>query len=54
MAVGFLIPVFTDAGERGELALLNGPAVLVYFLVAGLPDHPLPDASPRADTRLAA
>ena len=36
MAVGFLIPIFADPGERDELALLNGPPVAVYFVLAGL------------------
>ena len=35
MAVGFLIPIFADPGERGELALLNGPPAAVYFVLAG-------------------
>jgi adenylate cyclase len=35
MTIGFLIPVFTAASERDDLALLNGPAVLAYFLVSG-------------------
>ena len=36
LAVGFMIPIFADPGERGELALLNGPPVLVYFVLAGV------------------
>ena len=36
LAVGFLIPIFADPGERDELALLNGPPVAVYFVLAGV------------------
>ena len=36
MAIGFLIPIFADPGERNELALLNGPPVAVYFVLAGV------------------
>ena len=35
-SVGFLIPIFIDADERAELALLNGPLIALYVLVAGL------------------
>ena len=35
-SVGFLIPIFIDPGERADLALLNGPLIAVYVLVAGL------------------
>lgn len=32
-SVGFLIPIFLDAGERSELALMNAPAVAVYLMI---------------------
>lgn len=35
-SIGFLIPIFIDAGERTELALLNAPLIVGYVLVAGL------------------
>jgi adenylate cyclase len=35
LAVGFLIPIFIDPAERGELALLNGPLIVVYVVVGG-------------------
>jgi adenylate cyclase len=34
-AIGFLIPVFIDADERTDLALLNAPLVAAYLVVAG-------------------
>ena len=34
--VGFLIPIFIDPGERTDLALLNGPLIAMYVVVAGL------------------
>ena len=36
LAVGFLIPIFADPSEQNELALLNGPPVLVYFVLVGV------------------
>jgi len=36
LAVGFLIPIFADPSEQNELALLNGPPVLVYFVFMGV------------------
>ncbi len=36
LAVGFLVPIFADPGERGELALLNLPPLVVYFALAGI------------------
>ena len=35
LAIGFLIPIFIDPAERGELALLNGPLIVVYVVVGG-------------------
>jgi adenylate cyclase len=35
LAIGFLIPIFLDPGERGELALLNGPLIVLYVVVVG-------------------
>jgi adenylate cyclase len=35
LAVGFLIPIFLDPGERGDLALLNGPLILAYVVIGG-------------------
>lgn len=35
-AIGFLFPIFIDEGDRVELALLNAPLVVSYFVVAGL------------------
>jgi adenylate cyclase len=36
VAIGFLIPIFIDPDELGELALLNAPLIVVYLVVAGL------------------
>ena len=35
LAIGFLIPILLDPGERGELALLNAPLILAYVVVVG-------------------
>ncbi len=35
-SIGFLIPIFINAGDRAELGLLNAPLVFAYVLVAGL------------------
>jgi adenylate cyclase len=35
LSIGFLIPVFIDADERGELAALNAPPIVAYVAVAG-------------------
>ena len=35
VAIGFLIPIFLDPGERGELALLNAPLIVAYVVVGG-------------------
>jgi adenylate cyclase len=35
LAIGFLIPIFIDPGERGELALLNAPLIVLYVVVGG-------------------
>jgi adenylate cyclase len=35
LAIGFLIPIVIDPGERGELALVNAPLILVYIVVVG-------------------
>jgi adenylate cyclase len=35
-SVGFLIPIFLDAGDLDRLALLNLPLLAVYFLVGGM------------------
>ena len=35
LAIGFLIPVFIDPGERGDLALLNAPLIVLYVVVVG-------------------
>ena len=35
-SIGFLIPIFIDPEDQRELALLNGPLILAYFLAAGL------------------
>jgi adenylate cyclase len=34
--IGFLIPVFIDAGDRADLAARNGPLLVGYFVVAWL------------------
>jgi adenylate cyclase len=35
LAIGFLIPIFIDPGQRGSLALLNAPLIVVYIAVGG-------------------
>lgn len=39
ISIGFLIPVFIDADETVDLALLNGPLILGYLLIAGIVVH---------------
>ncbi|MBV9213140.1 MAG: adenylate/guanylate cyclase domain-containing protein [Actinobacteria bacterium] len=34
-SIGFLIPIFIGPHERGRLALLNAPVVVVYLLISG-------------------
>ena len=36
LSISFLIPIFLDPDERGELALLNGPLVAAFLVVAVL------------------
>jgi adenylate cyclase len=36
LSVGFLIPIFIEAEQREELALLNGPLIAAYLLIAGV------------------
>jgi adenylate cyclase len=36
MSVGFLIPIFIDPDQRDELALQNGPLVVLAVLIGGL------------------
>ena len=34
-SVAFLIPIFVDPDQQGELALRNGPLMAAYLVVAG-------------------